>query len=138
MRQLQETLAVATNGQGFTDMTADISAVVHRAGITTGLCHLFLRHTSASLIVQENADPDVRRDLATYFAKIAPESPSYRHQDEGPDDMPAHIRAVLTQTSLAVPVGGGKLMLGTWQAVYLWEHRRAAHTRQVVVHIAGT
>ena len=106
--------------------------------IGTGLLTVFVQHTSASLVIQENADPDVVRDLADYFERLAPENdPRYRHQDEGPDDMPAHLRAALTQTSLTIPVIGGRMALGTWQGIYLFEHRAAPHRRSVVLHLMG-
>lgn len=134
----QETLRIPTTEQGFVVLTAKVAAVVKASGVTTGLCTVFVRHTSASLVVQENADPAVLRDLAAWAARVAPESATaYEHDDEGPDDMPAHLRATFTRTSENVPVTAGALALGTWQAIYLWEHRHAPHTRQVVVHVAG-
>lgn len=110
---------------------------VKEAGIKTGLCHLFLRHTSASLVIQENADPDVLRDLENCFAKLVPEGNYYIHDAEGPDDMPAHIRTALTHTSEQIPIANGRLVLGTWQGVYIWEHRDRSHSRELVVHIMG-
>ncbi|WP_028465440.1 secondary thiamine-phosphate synthase enzyme YjbQ [Nisaea denitrificans] len=137
-RQAQDVLTVRTAGHGFYDLTRDASSWLEAAGISTGLLTFFVRHTSASLTIQENADPDVRADLADYLADIAPEDPGrYRHGIEGPDDMPAHIRTMLTQTSLSVPVADGRMLLGTWQAVYLLEHRRAPHRREVVLHLMG-
>lgn len=106
-------------------------------GLATGLLTVWCRHTSASLLVQENADPDVRADLAAFFARLVPEGAAYRHQEEGPDDMPAHIRAALTATQLAIPLAEGRLVLGTWQGLYLWEHRRAPHRRELVLHLLG-
>lgn len=117
--------------------TNQVQAAVQASGVQTGLCTLFVRHTSASLIIQENADPDVLADLETFLAKLVPEGSFYRHSAEGPDDMPAHIRSVLTQTSLQIPVMNGRLALGTWQGIYLWEHRHRGHQRDVVVHISG-
>jgi secondary thiamine-phosphate synthase enzyme len=137
MRILQKTLEVATAGRGFTDVTDSVAAVVQASMVETGLCTVFIRHTSASLVIQENADPSVRRDMARWIEKMAPEGASYEHDDEGPDDMPSHLRAVLTRTSESIPVTGGRLCLGTWQAIYLWEHRRAPHTRKLVVHVFG-
>ncbi len=134
----QETLRIPTHGQGFVDVTSKIAAVVKASAITTGLVTVFVKHTSASLVIQENADPAVLRDLATWAAKIAPESATaYEHDDEGLDDMPGHLRSAFTRTSENVPVTESRLALGTWQAIYLWEHRRAPHTRSLVVHVAG-
>lgn len=138
MRQAVQSLTIATEGQGLYDITRDTRAWVDRQGMETGLLTLFCRHTSASLLIQENADPDVRTDLQRYFAAIAPESATrYSHNDEGPDDMPAHLRAALTQTHLAVPLMGGRLALGTWQGLYLFEHRAAPHRRTVALHLLG-
>ncbi len=134
----QETLRVATRGQGFVDVTREIAGVVKASGVTTGLCTVFVRHTSASLVIQENADPAVLRDLEAWMARLAPESATaYEHDDEGPDDMPGHLRASVTRTNENVPIADGRLALGTWQAIYLWEHRRDPHARSVVVHVAG-
>lgn len=133
----QETLEIRTRAAGLWNVSAEVAAVVARSGIRTGLCTVFVRHTSASLVIQENADPAVLRDLARFMADLAPESRRWEHDDEGPDDMPAHARSALTKTSEVVPVSAGRLALGTWQALYLWEHRAAAHTRQLVVHVAG-
>jgi len=134
----QQTLTFRTTGRGTTEVTAAIERVVRESGVPTGLCNLFLQHTSASLILCENAAPAVRRDLETIFARLAPDGdPGYRHDDEGPDDMAAHARAVLTSNSLQIPVSGSRLALGTWQGVYLWEHRRAPHTRSLVVTVLG-
>jgi secondary thiamine-phosphate synthase enzyme len=130
-------LTIATPGQGLHEITAEVRAAVAELGVNEGLCTLFVRHTSASLTIQENADPSARRDLEAWLNRLVPENdPLYTHNDEGPDDMPAHIKAILTQTSLGVPIMGGKMVLGTWQGIYLWEHRRARHQRKVVVHIA--
>ena len=128
--------SIKTSGRGFTDLTDRVSAFVRESGVHDGMCNLFLVHTSASLIINENADPSVRRDLETYFARLVPDGdPSYEHDTEGPDDMPSHIRTVLTQNSLTIPVIAGELGLGTWQAVYLWEHRKIPHDRRVLVTI---
>ncbi|WP_404923492.1 secondary thiamine-phosphate synthase enzyme YjbQ [Nisaea nitritireducens] len=138
-RQAQNILTVRTAGHGFYDLTRDASSWLAESGISTGLLTFFVRHTSASLTIQENADPDVRADLADYLADIAPEDPGrYRHGIEGPDDMPAHIRTMLTQTTLSIPVADSRMLLGTWQAVYLMEHRRAPHRREVVLHLLGS
>ncbi len=112
--------------------------MVEEAGIEIGLCTVFLRHTSASLVIQENADPAVLRDLAGWMDRLAPESADYEHDDEGPDDMPGHLRSAVTRSSESVPVTHGRLALGTWQAIYVWEHRRASHRRELVVHVLGT
>jgi secondary thiamine-phosphate synthase enzyme len=133
---VQKILAFHTRGRGTTEITADIQRVVRSSGVRGGLCHLFLQHTSASLILSENADPSVRTDLETVLARVAPDGdPAYRHDTEGPDDMAAHARTVLTSSSLTIPVGEGRLLLGTWQGIYLWEHRRQAHTRNIVVTV---
>ncbi len=138
MQHHQATLNVRTSGKCLHKITSQVAEVVARANIEVGLCTLFVRHTSASLIVQENADPDVLADLATFFAKLVPENGAlYQHNAEGPDDMPAHIRSVLTRTSEQIPIGGGRLLLGTWQGIYLWEHRQRPHQREVVVHLSG-
>ncbi|MBI3113544.1 MAG: YjbQ family protein [Rhodospirillales bacterium] len=138
MRQVQGTLTVATPGQGLTEITGEVAKWVEGQGVTTGLLTLYCQHTSASLVIQENADPDVRRDLETFFKRLVKEDESlYRHTAEGADDMPAHIRSALTPVSLATPVGGGRLALGTWQGIYLFEHRRRPHTRQLVLHLSG-
>jgi secondary thiamine-phosphate synthase enzyme len=133
----QQTLVVATRGRGFVDVTADVARVVADSGVATGLCTVFVRHTSASLVIQENADPAVLRDLARWMERLAPEGTGYEHDAEGPDDMPAHLRSAVTRSSESIPVTKGKLALGTWQAVYLWEHRGSAHRRELVVHVAG-
>ena len=138
MRQLTHRLTVSTRGKGFYDFTSDVAAWVRQSGITTGLLTLFLQHTSASLLVQENADPDVVHDLETFFSRIAPEDNRlYRHTVEGPDDMPAHIRAALTQTQLTIPVMLGEPALGTWQGIYVFEHRTSPHRRSVALHLIG-
>lgn len=137
MRQALHHLRVTTNGQALTDITAPIRRFVGEQRIATGLLTVWCRHTSASLLVQENADPTVQADLLAFFRRLVPEGDMYRHQDEGPDDMPAHIKAALTQTQLSIPVASGIPVLGTWQAVYLFEHRRAPHEREVVLHLLG-
>lgn len=137
MKTHQEHVRIEPRGPGLHDVTAQIARVVEASGVRTGMCNVFVQHTSASLVVQENADPAVRRDLERFLARIAPESADYEHDAEGPDDMPAHIRAALTKTSESIPVAGGELALGTWQAVYLWEHRRASHRRTLVITVSG-
>jgi secondary thiamine-phosphate synthase enzyme len=137
MRQALNHLTVPTRGKGFTEITAEVVRFVSESGIATGLLTIFCRHTSASLLIQENADPDVRTDLTSFFARIAPEGAFYVHDTEGPDDMPAHIRAALTQTSIGIPVERGRLVLGTWQGIYLFEHRSAPHHREIVLHVIG-
>ena len=137
MRQALHRLTIATNGQGLVDVTELVCRWVAAQGIATGLLTIWCRHTSASLLVQENADPDVRADLEAFFRRLVPENAGYRHEDEGPDDMPAHIKAALTQTQLAIPVDDGRPVLGTWQAIYLFEHRSAPHRRELVLHLIG-
>lgn len=138
MRQKQETLFLKTKGKSFTEVTGDITSWVEKQGIEIGLLTLFVKHTSASLIVQENADPDVLRDLESFFSRLVPEkSELYRHTIEGKDDMPAHIRSALTLTQVSIPVSGNGLMLGTWQGIYLYEHRDLPHNRQILMHLLG-
>jgi secondary thiamine-phosphate synthase enzyme len=138
MRQLHHTLEIAARGRGLYDFTAEVARWLAESGIRDGLITLFVRHTSASLIVQENADPDVQGDMERFLARLVPENdPLYQHTLEGPDDMPAHVRAALTLTQLSVPVRAGRMVLGTWQGIYLFEHRRASHRRQVAVHLIG-
>jgi len=137
MRQAAHTLSVRTRGAGLVEITREVADWTASQRMSTGLLTVFCRHTSASLLIQENADPDVARDLEDYFAQLAPESPTYRHQDEGPDDMPAHLRAALTQAQLSVPLVGGRLALGTWQGIWLFEHRARPHSREVVLHLLG-
>jgi secondary thiamine-phosphate synthase enzyme len=137
MRQAQHQFSIATNGKGLVEITSQVKQWVEEQGIATGLLTLYCRHTSASLLIQENADPDVLTDLKSFFEDIAPETRRYVHDTEGPDDMSAHIRTALTHTSLAIPVVSGKLALGTWQGIYLFEHRRAPHKREVVMHLIG-
>ena len=129
-------LTQETRGQGFYEITRPVADWVSSQESSVGLLTLFCRHTSASLVIQENADPTVKQDLLTFLQKIAPEDDSYVHADEGPDDMPAHLRSLLTQTSLSVPVETGRLLLGTWQGLYLAEHRRRPHRREIVLHLA--
>ena len=131
-------VSVATKGAGLYEVTRQIESLVRSSEIDEGLCTVFVRHTSASLVIQENADPDVRRDLEAFLARLVPEGdPLYRHVTEGPDDMPAHVRAALTATSLSIPIVRGRLALGTWQGVYLWEHRRRGSERELVVHLGA-
>jgi secondary thiamine-phosphate synthase enzyme len=137
MKQKGHRLKVETRGQGFADVTGEVRRFVAAAGIDSGVLTLFIPHTSASLLIQENADPDVLRDLADAYDRFAPRERAYRHDTEGPDDMPAHIRAALSQTSLSIPVEKGEPVLGTWQAVYLFEHRDKRHSREIVLHIIG-
>ena len=138
MRQALETLTIRSRGPGFVDMTAEVARFVAASGIRRGLLTLFCRHTSASLLIQENADPNVLTDLKAFFDRLAPEGdPRYTHVEEGPDDMPSHIRAALTQTQIAVPVDAGRMVLGTWQAIYLFEHRRGGRAREIVAHLLG-
>lgn len=138
MNQHQTAIKIKTTPKSLHKITSKIEAIVADSGIVTGLCNIFVRHTSASLVIQENADPDVLKDLANFFAKLVPENSSlYIHNAEGPDDMPAHIRSALTHTSEQIPVSNGKLVLGTWQGIYLWEHRQYSHQREIVVHISG-
>ncbi len=138
MRQYQEILEIETRGTGLRELTDDVARIVRTAGIETGIVHVFCRHTSASLLIQENADPDVQRDLVAFFKRLVPDGdPLFVHQSEGPDDMPAHVKSALTQTTLSVPIAGFQMMLGTWQGIYLFEHRRRPHARQVVVHVLG-
>jgi secondary thiamine-phosphate synthase enzyme len=135
---LQEQIIVATDGRGIYEITQRVAAVVTAAGIESGICHVFCRHTSASLMICENADPSVLKDLETFFARLVPDGdPSFIHDAEGPDDMPAHIRTVLTQSDLTVPVSSARLALGTWQGIFLYEHRAAPHRRQLVVTLSG-
>lgn len=133
----QEEIAVSTRGSSLIDVSSQVRAVVERSGITTGLCTVFIRHTSASLVIQENADPAVTRDLQSWMSELAPESRAWEHDDEGPDDMPAHAKSAVTKTSECVPVGSGRLLLGTWQGLYVWEHRKRGHVRRLIVHLCG-
>lgn len=138
MKLHQSAISVTTKGRGLYDVTKEVARVVRESGVTTGLCVVFLQHTSASLVIQENADPAVLRDLERWIARVAPEdAKAYEHDDEGPDDMPGHLRSAITRSSESVPVRHGALALGTWQAIYVWEHRVAAHRRELVVHVQG-
>ena len=138
MRQALLRISIPTRGKALYEITREVQSFVAGEGMETGLLTLFCRHTSASLLVQENADPDVRADLLSCFERIAPEEPGrYVHDVEGPDDMPAHLRAALTQTQISIPVADGKMVLGTWQGIFLFEHRRAPHRREVVAHLIG-
>lgn len=137
MAHYQKLLRISTTGKSFQNITSKVAAIVADSGVKTGLCTLFLRHTSASLVIQENADPDVLRDLANFMDKLVPEGNYYIHDAEGADDMPGHIRTVLTHTSESIPINNGYLVLGTWQGIYIWEHRQHNHNRELVVHISG-
>ena len=133
-----EVLMVQTPGRGFSSVTRTVAEAIARAGLREGLCNIFVRHTSASLLITENADPAVHRDLERFMQRIAPDGdPAYEHDAEGPDDMPAHIRSVLTASSVCVPIVDGRMALGTWQGIYLWEHRRAPHRRELLVSVVG-
>ncbi len=139
MRETHTTFEIATSGRGFVDITPHVRRWVEACGVADGLLTLFVRHTSASLLIQENADPGVRADLERFFARLVPDGdPLFEHVDEGPDDMPAHVRAALLQTQLSVPLLGGRMALGTWQGIYLCEHRRRGHRREIVVQALGT
>jgi secondary thiamine-phosphate synthase enzyme len=137
MRVYQDKLEVSTRGEGATDLTARVREVVRASRVVTGQCTVFVQHTSAGLVIQENADPAVLRDLVKWLATMAPESRDWEHDAEGPDDMPAHAKSVLTRCSESIPVREGQLALGTWQAIYLWEHRRRPHRRDVIVNVIG-
>ena len=138
LRQASTTFTVETRGRGLVDFTRTVGAWVAQSGFETGLLTLFVRHTSASLLIQENADPDVRTDLDRFFARLVPDGDTlFRHVDEGPDDMPSHVRTALTAVSLTVPLAHGRLVLGTWQGIYLWEHRLRPHRREVAAHLLG-
>ena len=138
MRQTLHEWVIKTRGRGFYELTAEVSALVRMSDLKTGLVTLHLQHTSASLLIQENADPEVRRDLERFFARLAPDGdPLFRHTMEGDDDMPAHVRAALTAVNLSIPVSGGNLALGVWQGIYLWDHRRQPHARRLVAHLLG-
>ena len=135
---LQKEIIIDTPGRGTTDVTRQVQAIVAESGVVNGTCQVFVQHTSASLMLCENADPDVRRDLESFMARLVPDGdPLYLHQSEGPDDMPAHVRSVLTQPSLGLPVSNGTCVLGTWQGVYLWEHRARGHRRRLLVTVQG-
>lgn len=134
----QARLELTTRGRGMHEITSQVQTIVRASGIASGLCHLFIRHTSAALAITENADPRVHEDLERFMARLAPDGdPAWRHDDEGPDDMPAHIRSLLGDVSLSVPVTDGRCALGTWQGLYVWEHRHHGHRREVVVTVQG-
>jgi len=134
----QQTLHIATRGRGLVEITTQVAQVVVKSGVKTGLCNVFIQHTSASLIISENADPEVGRDLERFFARMVRDGDSlFEHDAEGPDDMPAHIRTILTNSSLTIPIARSRLLLGTWQGIFLWEHRHAAHNRTVIVTVDG-
>jgi len=138
MAQAQHILTLRAPAQGLHEITGEIARWLTQQSVHTGLLTLFIRHTSASLVIQENADPDVQADLETFLARLVPEDPSlYRHTTEGPDDMPAHIRGALTQTQISIPVGSGRMLLGRWQGIYLFEHRRRPQSREIVLHLSG-
>jgi secondary thiamine-phosphate synthase enzyme len=137
MRQASTSIEIETRGPGLAEITGEVARWVEAQAVETGLLTLFCRHTSCSLLIQENAAPAARRDLERFFARIAPEGADYEHDDEGPDDMPAHIRAALTQVQLSIPLATGRLALGTWQGIYLFEHRRAPHRRTIALHLIG-
>ena len=138
MRQKSETLEISTSGAGLYEFTPEVGRFMAGARIEDGLLTVFCRHTSCSVLIQENADPDVQSDLQTFFSRLVPEGADWIvHTTEGPDDMPAHIRTALTQSSLSIPIVGGRPVLGTWQGLYLFEHRRHPHRRQVVLHVMG-
>jgi len=138
LRQIIQHLEIATRGRGFYDLTDQVAGILEKSGLKTGVATLHLQHTSASLLIQENADPEVRRDLERIFSRLAPDGdPIFQHTAEGDDDMPAHVRTALTAVNLSIPFERGALTLGTWQGIYLWEHRRHAHRRRVTVHLLG-
>src|SRR5690349_22031473 len=138
LRQATDTLSVTAPRMGLHDITDEVEGWLRSTGINTGLLTLFCRHTSASLLIQENAAPAARRDLEAFFARTAPEDGSlYTHNDEGPDDMPAHLRTALTQTQISIPIEDGRMLLGTWQGIYLFEHRREPSSREIVLHVVG-
>jgi secondary thiamine-phosphate synthase enzyme len=138
MRQLSHQIVIATRGRGFYEFTREAAKLTGAAELQTGLATLFVQHTSASLLIQENADPEVRRDLERFFSRLAPDGDRlWRHTEEGADDMPAHVRAALTATQLSIPIVRGGLALGTWQGIYLWEHRLQPHERRIAVHLFG-
>ncbi len=138
MRQAHHTFEAHTRGKGLYDVTEALRSFVRESALREGLLTVFIAHTSASLVIQENADPEVQRDLERFFARLVPEGePLFRHTEEGPDDMPAHVRAALTQTSLGIPLHAGRLALGTWQGVYVYEHRNRPHTRKLHLHLVG-
>ena len=137
MKQLIKTLKIITKGQGFYEFTSDIVKHINNIKIKNGLLTVYVKHTSCSLLIQENADSDVQKDLLSFFSKIVPENENYIHQSEGSDDMPAHIKSALTQTSLSIPIENFEITLGTWQGIYLFEHRKSSHTRIIKIHLIG-
>ena len=137
MKQLIKTLKIITKGQGFYEFTSDIVKIINNIKIKNGLLTIYVKHTSCSLLIQENADSDVQKDLLSFFSKIIPEDENYIHQSEGADDMPAHIKSALTQTSLSIPIENFQITLGTWQGIYLFEHRKSTHTRIIKIHLIG-
>ena len=137
MKQLIKTLKIITKGQGLYEFTSDIVKHVNNIKIKNGLLTVYVKHTSCSLLIQENADSDVQKDLLSFFSKIVPENENYIHQSEGSDDMPAHIKSALTQTSLSIPIENFEITLGTWQGIYLFEHRKSSHTRIIKIHLIG-
>lgn len=137
MEQRQKCLKISTPEQGLYDFSAAVKSFLAESGLRLGICHIFVQHTSASLLIQENADPSVQADLEAFFRRLVPEGAKYIHDSEGPDDMPAHIRSALTQSQLSIPFSEGRLLLGAWQGVYLWEHRRSPHQRSVILHLLG-
>jgi secondary thiamine-phosphate synthase enzyme len=138
LRQASHEIQIQTRGRGFYEFTEQVEALVNKEKLQTGLATLHLQHTSASLVIQENADPEVRRDFERFFARLVPDGdPIFEHTAEGDDDMPAHIRTALTAVNLSIPISGGRLTLGTWQGIYLWEHRQAPHRRKIAVHLLG-
>jgi secondary thiamine-phosphate synthase enzyme len=136
-KTVQQILRLETRGRGFVNFTPELGEVVRQSAVVNGLCTVFVRHTSASLLIQENADPAVLRDLERWLGELAPEARPWEHDDEGPDDMPAHARSAITRTNESIPISAGRLVLGTWQAIYLWEHRARPHVREVFVHVSG-
>jgi secondary thiamine-phosphate synthase enzyme len=138
MQQFSNQIVISTRGRGFYEFTREVAKLLRTAGLETGLATLFLQHTSASLVIQENADPEVRRDFERFFARLVPDGdPIWRHTCEGADDMPAHVRSALTSVHLSIPIAHGALALGTWQGIYLWEHRLVPHERRVMAHFLG-
>ncbi len=138
MQMHSDEIIVATHGRSTTEITSEIQSIVARSGTSAGLCNVFIHHTSASLILCENADPTVRSDLERFVSDLVPDGDArFAHVDEGPDDMPAHVRSILTQVSVSIPISGGRCSLGTWQGLYLWEHRHAAHQRRITVTVLG-
>ena len=137
MKQLIKTLKIITKGQGLYEFTSDIVKHINNIKIKNGLLTVYVKHTSCSLLIQENADSDVQKDLLSFFSKIVPENENYIHQSEGSDDMPAHIKSTLTQTSLSIPIENFEITLGTWQGIYLFEHRKSSHTRIIKIHLIG-